>query len=328
MIMEVEEEFLTKFGPSDFVKLVDTYKESYSDEEKPTGFDEKWAKVKYRLTDIRNTARGDLLEVSLRARQQCYALGMKNPPQRSRCWLCTLPFGEQNINTHPLQYAQCEHLLPSAIGFMLIGIPEGLNTMTPEVAQFLRANYSWAHAECNRIKRDSLFLEVIRTNNTINTSNVKIYSKVINQYLHTLWQTSSPNSPVGLHKAAETETESEWKSKAFFIISEQLTPLTMLLNRSTGINSLVTADRLLRNIDRISDKVIDIPAMKASNNTPKRTFVSPKNRNTTRRLSNLFTSKKKPVIANTPEDMRSPYKPRVRSEKRTLGGRKTRRNKK
>lgn len=326
--MEVEEEFLTKFGPSDFVKLVDIYKESYSTEEKPTGFDEKWGKVKYRLTDIRNTARGDLLEVSLKARQQCYALGMTNPPPDARCWLCTLPFGEQNINTYPLQYAQCEHLLPSAIGFMLVGIPEGLKTMTPETAQFLRANYSWAHAECNRIKRDSVFLEVIRKNNTINTTNVKVYSDVINQYLDTLWKTSNPNSPVGLHNTSRTESQNEWQSKAFIIIARQLTPLVMLLNSSTGINTLITADRLIRNIDRISDKVIkDGPAMK-SFNTAKSPFVSPKNRNVTRRTRNLLGSKKKPVIANTPEDMRSPYKARERSEKRTLGGRKTRRNKK
>jgi len=314
--MDSSSEFLTNFGPEQFFNLVEKYSKK-TGLTKPDNFDEIWDDVKSKIhpRGYPSTIRSDLLEVSLGAKGQCLSIGMTHPTSSDKCWLCNLEFGQQDFYKNPAYYAQCEHLLPSAVGFMLFGIPTDKKSTDDLTSTFLKPNYSWAHAECNVIKRDLLFLTIIKGNNNIATENeIKLNVGVINSYVNKVWEKSKENSPVYHYKESNKENDPSgkiFKENAKLSIYEKLSPLIESLQRNIRINMLINADLLLQNIHKINTKIYEYKTPIGSDpKTPKLTG-GPMRR----------TPKK---LFNSPEDLRPPFTPRDRtkSKRNSIGGQK------
>lgn len=308
MIMEPKLKYLEKFGPSDFVNLINDAIPYLIGLE---GFKEKWYSVEKYLTDTKekSSVRSDLLEVSLRARAQCMALGMLPAKSEELCWLCGLPFKEQLYHIFPLQYAQCEHVLPSAIGYLTVGIPTDIKSTDESTINFLKHNYSWAHAECNRIKRDAVFLTIINENYQISPSNeIQVYNSIIEKYLKNVWKDSSPISPVGQVREKNEISFDDWKKNAKNSILTTLEPLIELLKRGTsGVTLLLNVNLLQNTIDKIYSGLSEEDLKSLSTSGPMRI-----NRKTPAK-----TERSLPFYS--PDELRSPYKPRIR---KSTGGQK------
>lgn len=79
------------------------------------------------------------------ASAQCNALNI----QPTVCWLCGYGFGVDDFK------AQCDHILPVMQGAFFLDL---YSKKTGHVTELMKIEYDWAHAFCNNIKRNSVFI--------------------------------------------------------------------------------------------------------------------------------------------------------------------------
>jgi hypothetical protein len=113
-------------------------------------------------------------------KQWAAAIAGPAPPSHGAiCYMCKLPINDRgNWNS-----GQVEHLLPSALAFLLFGLPtdfsrsnsnfiskirsipglaEQITSYQQRVQTLQSLNFDWAHAYCNGLKSDFVFLNILK----------------------------------------------------------------------------------------------------------------------------------------------------------------------
>jgi protein-arginine kinase activator protein McsA len=176
---------IDQFGPSDAVKLI---ARRFCNFDALTDFDPKTLKdPRDKLSYGQNEAK----------KQWAIALRENEPdPDTEDCFICEQPHSKSEHWSSP----QVEHLLPSAFAFLLFGLPgkfhlkwrddkeESSRIIYNTAVQFGELmkglqvnNYKWCHAYCNSIKRDSIFVKIVKATkgclgSTSDPCEVNIYS--------------------------------------------------------------------------------------------------------------------------------------------------------
>lgn len=158
---------LNQFGPTDAIKLI---AKRFSNLDALKDFNPST------LKDPRNQLSYGLNEAK---KQWGKALRSEDvpDPEYDQCFVCKLDLSKENTWSSP----QVEHLLPSAFAFLLFGLPGKFHfkwrddkeessriiyTTAVEFGDLMNdlqvENYKWCHAYCNTIKRDSIFIKIVK----------------------------------------------------------------------------------------------------------------------------------------------------------------------
>lgn len=156
-----------KFGPADAIKLIGKY---FCQVGVLSDFDPKTIKdPRNKLSYGQNEAK----------KQWAIALrdGAVPDSERTPCFICKMPCSDRERWSSP----QVEHLLPSAFAFLLFGLPGKFHLNWRDdndlairkiykaavdfgnsMKELQATNYKWCHTYCNGIKRDNIFIKILR----------------------------------------------------------------------------------------------------------------------------------------------------------------------
>jgi hypothetical protein len=280
-------------------------------------------------TQILITAAGSIRKVFewTNAKTQCAAV-LKLPdgtpmtaervPDRTPCWICSLPMTERDKNVQPgdrennepATGLQCEHKLAVGLALLFTGLYDtnlARAIRSVKYIEKLQDEYAWSHELCNQVKSETPYVQDTSPGDTIvlapNVLN-------INSDLETIWTTDYrqyiPRHAEFQRRATEDLglTKETWKTRARTGIQTGLDPIIKTVNEQLGVTKSVVYAHFRRNVllraklayDVVPDRPQQIRPSVAGRN---RIRTEVRNRNVRRRIGGYDTRRNRKGLRTT-----------------------------